>query len=68
MKQQIRYFYDGWFWYDENLSQLSKEEIKIMMEETQEGQYLLFGRKSFIYPLGEEYEYRTDIRNKIIEL
>ena len=59
MNKQIKYFYNGYNWFTEDMYQLDSFQIEIMLKETEEGQML--------WPYYDKHEYRTDIRFKIIE-
>lgn len=57
MSKQIKYFYNGYNWFTEDMYQLNSFQEEIMLKETEEGQML--------WPYYDKHEYRTDIRYKI---
>ena len=57
MSKQIKYFYNGYNWFTEDMYPLDSFQQEIMLKETEEGQML--------WPYYDKYEYRTDIRYKI---
>ncbi len=57
-KKQIRYFYNGRVWLTEDMYPLDSLMEKVMFRETEEGQML--------WPHYDNYEYRADIRFKIL--
>lgn len=59
MKKQSRYFWNGYQWLTEDLYPLDKFQESQMLKETEEGQYL--------WPYYDKFEYRTDIRSKLIK-
>lgn len=56
-KKQIKYFYNGYQWFTEDMYPLDMFQEKLMFEETMKGQLL--------WPFYDKHEYRTDIRYKI---
>lgn len=56
--KQVRYYYNGYSWFTEDMYELSSKGVEQMFEETESGQML--------WPFYDKHEHRDDIRYKLI--
>ena len=52
MSKQIKYFYNGYNWFTEDMYQLDSFQIEIMFKETEEGQMM--------WPYYDKHEYNNE--------